>query len=93
MITAFTGPRAAQAFELSVGSWRWAFGTFAIITPFTALPLFTVLRMNLNKAKKAGLMPAKTVSQRRTFFETARHIAVEFDSKLHVFMLAGRNVS
>jgi MFS family permease len=88
MITAFAGPRAAQAFELSVGSWRWAFGTFAIITPFTAIPLFTVLRMNLNKAKKAGLMPAKSVSEGRTLMETVKHIAVEFDSKSQVLMLA-----
>jgi MFS family permease len=81
MITAFAGPRAAQAFELNVGSWRWAFGTFAIITPFMAIPLFTMLKVNLNKAKKAGLMPAEAISSGRTFSQTLRHIAVEFDSK------------
>lgn len=81
MITAFAGPRSAQAFEQNVGSWRWAFGTFAIITPFMAIPLFTMLKVNLNRAKKAGLMPDETISSGRTFMQTAKHFAVEFDSK------------
>jgi hypothetical protein len=82
MITAFAGPRAAQAFELNVGSWRWAFGTFAIITPFMAIPLFTILKVNLNKAKKAGLMPDEPISKGKSFTETLKQIAVEFDSEL-----------
>lgn len=81
MITAFAGPRAAQAFEQDVGSWRWAFGTFAIIAPFMAIPLYTILRLNLNKAKKAGVMPEESVSSGRTFLQTVHQIAVEFDSK------------
>lgn len=81
MVTAFAGPRAAQTFEMNVGSWRWAFGTFAIITPFVAIPLCTILKLNLNKAKKAGLMPDETVSSGRNVPQTLKHIAVEFDSK------------
>ena len=46
-----------------------------------AIPLFTMLKVNLNKAKKAGLMPAETVSSGRTFTQALKHIAVEFDSK------------
>jgi hypothetical protein len=81
MITAFAGPKAAEAFQKDVGSWRWAFGTFAIITPFMAIPLYTILRLNLNKAKKAGVMPDESVSSGRTFLQTLHHVAVEFDSK------------
>lgn len=81
MITAFAGPRSAQAFELNVGSWRWAFGAFAIITPFMAIPLFTMLKVNLNRAKKAGLMPEESISSGRTLMETVKHFAVEFDSE------------
>jgi MFS family permease len=81
MVTAFAGPRAAQAFQLNVGSWRWAFGTFAIITPFVAIPLCTVLKVNLNRAKKAGLLPDESVRSGRTIAQTLKHVAVEFDSK------------
>ena len=93
MITAFAGPRAAQAFELNVGSCRWAFGTFAIITPFMAIPLFTMLKVNLNKAKKAGLMPDEPISKGRTFMETLKHIAVEFDSKSSISSVSSTRVN
>lgn len=82
MITAFAGPKAAEAFQRDVGTWRWAFGTFAIITPFMAVPLYTILKLNLNKAKKAGVMPEESVSSGKTFLQTLHHVAVEFDSKL-----------
>jgi MFS family permease len=82
MITAFAGPRAAQAFETNVGTWRWAFGTFAIITPITAIPLFTMLKINLNKAKKAGIMLPEIARPDRTILEATKHFAMEFDSKL-----------
>ena len=82
MITASAGPKAAEAFQRDVGTWRWAFGTFAIITPFMAVPLYTILKLNLNKAKKAGVMPEESVSSGKTFLQTLHHVAVEFDSKL-----------
>ena len=82
MITAFAGPKAAEAFQRDVGTWRWAFGTFAIITPFMAVPLYTILKLNLNKAKKAGVMPEESVSSGKTFLQTLHHVAAEFDSKL-----------
>ena len=88
MITAFAGPKAAEAFQKDVGSWRWAFGTFAIITPFMAIPLYTILRLNLNKAKKAGVMPDESVSSGRTFLQTLHHVAVEFDI-IGVLLFAG----
>jgi MFS family permease len=81
MVTAFAGPRAAQAFQVGVGSWRWAFGTFAIITPFVAVPLCAVLRVNLNRARKAGLVPDEEVGKGRTVGEMLRHVAVEFDGE------------
>jgi MFS family permease len=81
MVTAFAGPRAAQSFQLNVGSWRWVFGSFAIITPFTAIPLLTILKVNLNKARKAGLMPTETIRSGRGLSQKLKHVAVEFDSK------------
>lgn len=81
MITAFAGSKAAESFLVDVGSWRWAFGAFAIVTPAVAVPLYTVLKINLNKAKKAGLMPAEKISSGRTFSQTLVHIFHEFDRK------------
>jgi hypothetical protein len=88
MVTAFAGPRAVQAFELNVESWKWAFGTFAIITPFVAIPLCMILKVNLNKAKKVRLMPDETVSSGRTSSQTLKHIAIEFDSKSCAWIFA-----
>lgn len=81
MITAFAGSKAAESFLVDVGSWRWAFGAFAIVTPVVAMPLYTVLKLNLNKAKKAGLITDEKVSSGRTFSQSIVYYAHEFDSK------------
>ncbi|KAM0717550.1 hypothetical protein Q7P37_007402 [Cladosporium fusiforme] len=88
MITAFAGSKAAESFLVDVGSWRWAFGAFAIITPVVALPLYTTLRINLNKAKKAGLMPEERMSSGRTIPQTIVHFIHEFDL-IGVILFAG----
>ena len=41
--TAFTGPMAAQSF-IDHASWRWAYGTFAIVSPFVFVPLAAVFK-------------------------------------------------
>jgi MFS family permease len=55
IITAFAGPKAAEGFYNNI-NWRWGFGTFAIILPFVAAPLFVVLKLNLRKAKQTGVL-------------------------------------
>lgn len=78
MITAFAGPNAAEGFYENI-SWRWAFGCFAIILPFVALPLFTVLQLNTRKARKQGLLVSKPSG--RTLTQSIIHYIVEFDGQ------------
>lgn len=56
MITAFAGSKAAEAFLMDVKNWRWGFGAFAIIVPCVTLPLFVLLKLQLRKAEKQGLI-------------------------------------
>lgn len=78
MITAFAGPKAAEGFYQDV-SWRWGFGSFAIILPAVAAPLFLVLKLNLRKAEKQGLISRE--SSGRTLLQKIWHGLVEFDGE------------
>ncbi|KAJ9148566.1 Siderochrome-iron transporter MirB [Pleurostoma richardsiae] len=55
LITAFAGSKAAEAFYHNV-SWRWGFGCWAIVLPLVALPMYGMLRYNLLKAEKRGII-------------------------------------
>ncbi|KAF7551729.1 hypothetical protein G7046_g7632 [Stylonectria norvegica] len=77
MITAFAGAKASEGFLEHV-SWRWGFGCFAIVLPFVAMPLFFVLKANLRKAEKQGIIVRKRSG--RTFMQTIKWGVVEFDA-------------
>ncbi|KAK7697697.1 hypothetical protein SLS64_013253 [Diaporthe eres] len=85
MITAFAGPAAAEAFLLKV-SWEWGFGAFAIIMPFVTLPVYALLKWNLKKAKKLGMLKER-VRSGRTLAENFVHWFHEFDV-VGVFLFA-----
>lgn len=74
--TAFTGPLAAESF-LSMTSWRWAYGAFAIIMPFIFVPLAVVFKFYQRKARKLGLL--KDVDSGRTTIQSIIHYFHEFD--------------
>lgn len=74
--TTFAGPSLAERFYVDV-SWRWAYGTFAIVMPVICAPLFFMLHFNEQKAKKQGLLE-ETRSGRSTFQSTWFYI-IEFD--------------
>jgi MFS family permease len=84
IISAFAGPKAAKSFYEDI-SWRWAFGCFAIILPFVALPLFTLLKLNLRKARRDGLIVHEASG--RTLTQNIIHYIQEFDL-LGVILLA-----
>ncbi|KAJ5253382.1 hypothetical protein N7497_002778 [Penicillium chrysogenum] len=77
IITAFAGPKVANLFYAHTG-WRWAYGTFAIIFPIVAAPLFFVLKFNLTKAKKGNAVVIRENSG-RSFFESVWFWTLEFD--------------
>jgi MFS family permease len=78
MITAFAGPKAAEDFYENI-NWRWGFGCFAIIFPVVAAPLFFILKANLRKAEKQGIIAADKVD--RTLVQSIWHYVVEFDGE------------
>lgn len=78
IVTTFIGPRAASSFERTSG-WRWAFGSFSIITPFIAAPIVAVLYANQRKAYKSGLL--KKERSERTLFKSVNYYFWEFDGK------------
>lgn len=79
MVTAFAGPKAAEAFLLKV-SWEWGFGAFSIIMPFFTLPIYVLLKYNLNKAKKLGMLKPR-VRSGRTLAENVVYWFHEFDGE------------
>jgi MFS family permease len=76
IITAFAGPKAAEGFYEKI-SWRWAFGVFAIILPFVAMPLFGVLTHYERKGRKLGLIRSRDSG--RTVMQSIWFYAIEFD--------------
>ncbi|KAI1060871.1 hypothetical protein LB507_010010 [Fusarium sp. FIESC RH6] len=87
MITAFAGPKSAEAFLLNGDQWRWGFGTFSIVLPVVAAPLYALLRYNLRKAKKQGLLARE--SSGRSLLESIKWGLVEFDAAGAFLFAAG----
>lgn len=76
MITAFAGAAASEDFYYKY-SWRWGFGCFAIIFPVVAAPLFFVLKVNLRKAEKNGVLARERSG--RTVLKNIWFYIQEFD--------------
>ncbi|OBT58447.1 hypothetical protein VE04_01726 [Pseudogymnoascus sp. 24MN13] len=77
MITAFAGAKASEDFYYNI-SWRWGFGCFAIIFPIVAAPLYVMLKVNLKKAEKRGLLVNENSG--RTFLQNVWYYIIEFDA-------------
>ncbi|KAF2747660.1 siderophore iron transporter mirB [Sporormia fimetaria CBS 119925] len=76
IITTWTSGPLSEAF-LNGPGWRWCFGAFAIITPAICAPLYILFQINYNKAVKQGvIVPVKS---ERTFIESVKYYAIEFD--------------
>ncbi|KAK7713242.1 hypothetical protein SLS64_004491 [Diaporthe eres] len=81
IVTNFLGPPAAQWF-LRYSSWRAAFALFTVLTPLVAFPVFAILQVNANRAKKLGIL--KPSKSERTWSEAIWHYSVEFDASLFI---------
>lgn len=66
----------ATAFYNGPG-WRWAFGTFAIVTPIVSLPLYALIQWNYRKAIKAGVVVRQDSG--RTFAQSVKYYTIEYD--------------
>ena len=78
--TAFAGPAAANSFYVH-STWRWAYGTFAIVTPVMCAPFLWVFWHNQRLAKKQGILVDKREASGRTWYQSLKHYAIEFDRK------------
>lgn len=76
IITTWLSGPISEAFLAGPG-WRWGFGTFAIITPVFALPLWFLFVHYVRVAKKRGVLPQRESG--RTFFESVLYYLREFD--------------
>lgn len=85
MITAFAGAKASEDFYYKI-SWRWGFGCFAIIFPVVAAPLYFLLKVNLRKAKRQGVLANQKID--RTLGQSIWHWAKEFDA-IGVILFSG----
>lgn len=80
IITTFAGPPIASAFYTNL-NFRWAFIVFGIILVLFAIPVMVILWINQSKAKKTGVLRAKSD---RTFAQSIKYYAIEFDSEFSV---------
>ncbi|EQB49534.1 hypothetical protein CGLO_11126 [Colletotrichum gloeosporioides Cg-14] len=76
IITAFAGPKSAEGFLDNV-NWRWGFGCFSIVLPVVAAPLYGILKWNIHKAKKRGVLVREPSG--RSFMQNIWWALVEFD--------------
>lgn len=76
IITAYAGPAAAAHFVQD--NWRWGYGTFAIVLPIVATPMFCLLQYNRYLAKKRGLLKPKEPSN-RTVVQSIVYYVIQFD--------------
>ncbi|RFU77966.1 siderophore iron transporter [Trichoderma arundinaceum] len=62
--------------------WRWAFGLFAILVPFTTLPLFRLLLKNNLITKKVNTIHKNSSDREsdRTILQSFLHYSQQFDA-------------
>ncbi|KAJ3494588.1 hypothetical protein NLG97_g3980 [Lecanicillium saksenae] len=72
----FGGPKIADLFYTH-SNFRWAFGAFCIIMPVFAAPVVIVFFLSKRKAQREGRFPER--AKTRTYLESAKHYAIEFD--------------
>jgi len=75
LITTFAGPPIADAFYTNL-NFRWAFIVFGIILVVFAIPVMVILWINQSKAKKTGVLRAKSG---RTAVQSIKYYGIEFD--------------
>ncbi|KAF2716037.1 MFS general substrate transporter [Polychaeton citri CBS 116435] len=86
--TTFAGPAAAQSF-LRTSGWRWAFGTYAIVTPFMCVPFLWVFVYNEKQAKRQGILVHRREASGRSWIQSLNHYVIEFDLVGVILLCAG----
>lgn len=90
IVTNFLGPPAAQWF-LHYSSWRTAFALFTVLIPLVAFPVFAILQVNTNRAKKLGIL--KPSKNKRTWREAIWHYSIEFDGRSQILHISNTSLT
>ncbi|EPE34450.1 MFS general substrate transporter [Glarea lozoyensis ATCC 20868] len=77
LITSWLAGPISTSF-LNGSGWRWAFGMESILIPVVALPLFGLFMFHYKKAKREGIIPARTQSG-HTRWQSVMYYIDEFD--------------
>lgn len=79
LVTPFAGPAIAEAY-LKHSSWRWAFGTFAILVPVAGTIMAVLIVWGRSTVAKAEIAAtSSTKSTGNTFLQ----YAIDFDGKFY----------
>lgn len=85
---AYLGIKTIDGVPVVAGiGWRWAYGTFAVVTPIISLPLYILFQYNYNKAVKAGLMPVR--ESNRTLPQSIKYYIIQFDALGLLLIMSG----
>ncbi|KAL4968093.1 putative siderochrome-iron transporter [Aspergillus stella-maris] len=84
--TAFTGPLAGESF-INIATWRWGYGTFAIVNTVAFLPLAIIFKYYQKKAERMGLYHRE--GSGRTTMQSIYHYMHEFDIIGAFLLMAG----
>ncbi|KAL1887902.1 hypothetical protein Sste5346_009906 [Sporothrix stenoceras] len=87
LATTFAGGPLATAFMRGPG-WRWAFGTFSVVTPLVCAPLMALFAYN-GKPEEDKEGEQAIPAPERTFLQSLKHYAIEFDLFGMLLVLAG----
>jgi len=90
MISAFAGSYASDKMLYDIG-WSWGYATYAFIMPLVCAPLYILLKLNLRKAKKQGLL--QRTPSGRTLKQSIWYYLIEFDGKIEASLQLSSTVA
>lgn len=81
VVNTFAGPELGETY-LTYSTWRWGYGSFAILTPVFSLSFWAVFWLMGMRARRSGVEGRSPSS--RTVFQGIKHWCIEFDGKSYL---------
>jgi MFS family permease len=78
LVTTWIGAPIGASIMAQTGSWRWAYGMWAIILPVTFLPFAITLFLNMRKAKRMGIA-SKNSTLRGNPLQMIKNVWIDLD--------------
>ncbi|KAI4920614.1 uncharacterized protein J4E92_008257 [Alternaria infectoria] len=80
VVNTFAGPKLGETW-LNHSTWRWGYGSFAIMTPVFSISFWLVFWLMGRRARKMGVISREPSG--RTVWQSTKHWCTEFDGKLN----------